>query len=271
MRFIETILLGILGLVSVSAQQPKHPPRVHHQQAQKTQQFRPKNHNENRHRPPGGVHTQPSEGPRTLRCEEHLGPSYQINDRINVTVMSISKFGLKPDCPCPTDKTGKCRTAPHMCVASNVTYVCTFYMRDMTITALGGLVEGTSRDIVSFGHHTMSGGKDPQYFPMISQIFLKGFDNAMSRYVQEVHPMTRDIVVPLRSRWDDCFNHLSFQSMPLMALMYEFHPELWDKVNFHASRFTAALLMLLDVPQSSIVVEKNVRAKTVLMPWTPYW
>jgi hypothetical protein len=34
-----------------------------------------------------------------------------------------------------------------------------------------------------------------------------------------------------RMRWDDCFNHLSFQSLPLIAHVREFRSDIWDKVS----------------------------------------
>eukprot|EP01034_Spumella_vulgaris_P021449 gene21449-27482_t len=85
------------------------------------------------------------------------------------------------------------------------------------------------------------------------------------------NPPVYDLVVPLRMRWDDCFNHLSFQTMPLLGSVKEFHGDIWKTLSWHASLFGAAMLNLLDVPMERIAVEKTILAKTVLLPWVPHW
>lgn len=64
---------------------------------------------------------------------------------------------------------------------------------------------------------------------------------------------------------------MSFQVMPLVGAVLEFHGDLWEKLSWHASTYTAAMLNAMGVPWSAIIVEEPVEAKVLLLPWIPYW
>lgn len=176
-------------------------------------------------------------GPQ-LRCEPSSDGNtfYNISDTIHVQIGNISDYNLKPDCPCALDGQKKCRQQPHMCVASSMNYFCTFTMTNIIVTDWGALLEGDTNDVIQFNHATIGGGKEPMYFPMINSIFLKGFEIAVQKHNPSGHRPAYDLVVPTRTRWDDCFNHLSFQSMPMIAMTYRFHRAQWQNITWHASR-----------------------------------
>lgn len=229
---------------------------------------------QHRHIPPTASYRHPHPGQNnndnTLRCIPSEGPSYRISDSINVTVQRIEDFGFHPDCPCPYDLEGRCRQSPHMCLTSNASHFCTFYMKDITISNWGALYL-SGRRMINFGHRTIAGGGEPQYNPGDAKSFLHGFERAAQRYVASGEHVERNLVVPLRYKWDDCFNHQSFQSIPLIGVMHDLLPQLWQEVDWHASRFTAALLLLLGVPREKILVERNARAKQLVLPWLQFW
>jgi hypothetical protein len=150
-------------------------------------------------------------------------------------------------------------------------------MKDIIVTKRGALLEGTSpKRTMYYGHETMVGEKNAQYAPVMSYMFLKGQELAFIDFVNdkssfnETNSLSGEIVA-LRSRFDDCFNHQSFQSLPMIALVYEFHPSLFSSVYWHASKHTAALLMLLDIPLEKIIIDRAVRVDKVLLPWVPHW
>jgi hypothetical protein len=72
-------------------------------------------------------------------------------------------------------------------------------------------------------------------------------------------------------KWDDCFNHLSFQTLPLISMVKEFHGDIWDILYWHASVDSATLLNLAGVPLERIIIEKSIIAKTIILPWIPHW
>lgn len=214
----------------------------------------------------------------TLRCEFNEGTGYSISSRIQVDVLPLVNTSFRPTEICVYDYKNRCHSKPYLNVATNVTHVCTFHMRDMIVTKRGALLEATdTRRPLSFGHETMVGGKEPQYAPVMAYMFLKGHDLAYFDYPHEkTRPNSAEVtvkgkLVSLRSRFDDCFNHQSFQSLPLIALVYEFHREQFHSLYWQASKHTAAMLMLLDVQPEKIVVERPAKVDEILLPWVPYW
>jgi hypothetical protein len=214
----------------------------------------------------------------TLTCEFNGGRGYSISSRIKVDILPLTNTSFSPTEICVYDYKNRCHSKPYLNVATNVSHVCTFRMRDMIVTKRGALIEGSEpRRPLSFGHETMVGGKDPQYAPVMAYMFLKGHDLAYFDYPLEAkRPSSRGVtvkgkLVPLRSRFDDCFNHQSFQSLPLIALVYEFHRELFHSVYWQASKHTAAMLMLLGIEEKMIVVERPAKVEEILLPWVPYW
>jgi hypothetical protein len=224
--------------------------------------------------------THPIEIPRTLQntlqCGgEKIGSEIvTISNHINVTMANIQDFGFKPTTICIYDFRNQCHTRHHLSVASNATQVCTFRLQNLYITGKGALMENDERMRgISFGHPTMVGGTGKDYAPILNYAYLKGFDNAVDRFHSQFqfNLPSAAIVVPVRSRWDDCFNHQSFQIIPAVALIYEFHREDFYRFYWHASKYTAALLVLADIPANQIIIEKDVKPANILLTWIPYW
>jgi hypothetical protein len=71
--------------------------------------------------------------------------------------------------------------------------------------------------------------------------------------------------------WDDSFHHISFQSVPVIAAFYKFHPTKFYRIVWHVSRFTEALLVLAGVNVMNIASEIPVFARSVYLTWYPYW
>jgi hypothetical protein len=212
----------------------------------------------------------------TLRCggETNCADFFNISNHINVTMTNIQDFGFKPTTICIYDFRNTCHTRHHLSVASNATHVCTFRMQNLYITGKGALMEDDERMRgISFGHPTMVGGTGKDYAPIINYAYLKGFDNAVGRYHSHLQAKLPPdaILIPVRSRWDDCFNHQSFQIIPAVSLIYEFHREDFYRFYWHASKYTAALLLLADIPARQIIIEKDVKPSNILLTWIPYW
>lgn len=204
-------------------------------------------------------------------CRQQAGKRYNFDKYVAVEVKSIQGY---PSCPCAIDVKGKCRFAEHMCFGANTTFLCTLHMKDLTITSWGALIEGDrkSRDVITLGDNSFAGGHAPQYWPEASTVISRGIELALQKFkpVNSLIP-TKDVVIPTRMRWDDCFNHLSFQSLPLIGLVYEHQPELFYKSYWHVSRFTAALLLLMGVEYQRLVIETSVAATAAVLPWIPHW
>ncbi len=147
-------------------------------------------------------------------------------------------------------------------------------MKQITISSSGALIEGSkfSRNVISLTDNSFLGGHDPQYWPGAKFLYQKGVEIALRKFrpVNAAIP-SKSITIPTRYHWDDCFNHLSFQSMPIIGLVYEFHRHLFYSAYWHTSRFTAALLLLLGVEFKNLIIEEHVFAKSVVLPWVPYW
>jgi hypothetical protein len=218
----------------------------------------------------------PRTAQNTLRCggEKNGANIFNISNHINVTMTNIRDFGFKPTTICIYDFRNQCHTRHHLSVASNATQVCTFRMQNLYITGKGALMEDDERMRgISFDHPTMVGGTGKDYAPILNYAYMKGFDNAVGSYHTHLaSELPSDaIVIPVRSRWDDCFNHQSFQIIPAVALIYEFHREDFYRFYWHASNDTAALLLLADIPADQIIIEKDVKPTNILLTWIPYW
>lgn len=179
----------------------------------------------------------------------------------------IKHHNFQLACPVAFDFNGKPRQARHMCTVSLRPNFCQFSIPNIIITKSGGLLECDSLATLSFSHPSMR-GEPPIYFHGIHDIWSSGYVEAAASHKQRNERLpTFPLVVPTRMRWDDCFNHLSFQSMPFIAHVKEFLGDVWDDLYWHASLFTAALLELLDVPKERILIEVPIRAESLVLPW----
>lgn len=179
-------------------------------------------------------------------------------------------------CPCVYDAKGECRQASHMCVASVAPSFCDIQLINATLPRKGGILDCGTLSRYSFNHPSIKGGS-PMYYPLQHDAWAYRHDiHALDfkRFAEHKSGMwlrSVDIVVPLKSRWDDCFNHLSFETLPIIAHVWELHGQKWQEIHWHASLFSAALLRLMDVPQDRILVDETIVARTLLLPWIEVW
>ena len=209
----------------------------------------------------------------TLKCDPGATDIYQISDKITAEPTPITAYDFFPAEVCVYDYLNKCRTKQHMSVASNISSICNFKLKDMIISSKGTIMESNSFQEIYFGDTTMVGGKAPEYAPVMAYMYLKGFEVGHAEFFEKraISRTISNLVVPLRSRFDDCFNHQSFQTLPLIGLIFEFHSDIFHSISWHASRHTAALLMLLNITSDKIIIEESIRTEQILLPWIPYW
>ena len=196
--------------------------------------------------------------------------SYSLHESITAEAFPLSKFGFGPSHPFAYDVDGRKRTVEHMWTSSNVDYFCSFKMNSFRVTSDGKLFKLDTSEQVIFDHPTMCGPYGSIY---AAQMYYDW--NAAIRKktvsLESTESLHRDLVVPLRMAWDDCFNHLSFQSLPLIGAVLEIHGDLWDKLVWHTSLYGAAVVNAMGVPMSRIVVAQPVEADTLILPWIPHW
>jgi hypothetical protein len=191
---------------------------------------------------------------------------------INVTHYSHS---FPKDCPCVYDSKGICQQTSQVCTSPTSDFYCNFRLKNVIISKEGGLLDCRTLSTLTFSHPTMY--ESPTYDPTLNKKFKAYFEKAAAEGLNQLKirkmkaPEAYDMVVPTRMIWDNHFSHLSFQAIPFIAHVKEFNGEIWDKLTWHASVFTAAILRLLDVPEERIIIEKAVFARTIVLPWLPNW
>ena len=196
--------------------------------------------------------------PNQLYCIDNAIHRYNISPIIFVMTESVESKGFQPSCPVAHNVLGNGMTA-NMCYSGNLSYFCTFYMTNVKINSLGGLFQ--SNNMISMNHDTLYGKsllEAPAWIQRLSQR-------------PHVSVPIYDIVIPTRLHWDDCFNHLSFSSLPIIASAYELLKDKVATATWHASLFTAAILNLMGIPLERIIIEKNVHANIAILPWVPKW
>lgn len=183
-----------------------------------------------------------------------------------------------------------------MCNSAVVDYFCDIRISNAVITKLGGFLDCSSLMPYSLSDPSIK-GNDPLYFPSNNDMWAHNFIDMTVKLIEtkfsvsdtlstghrpkqkrqktpisHIKPIQYEIkqyplVIPLRMKWDDCFNHLSFQTLPLIGHAMELYGSIWDQLYWHASLYSAALLRLLDVPLNRIIIEERVVAKELLLPW----
>mmetsp|Transcript_20152 Transcript_20152/g.19464 ORF Transcript_20152/g.19464 Transcript_20152/m.19464 type:complete len:540 (+) Transcript_20152:116-1735(+) len=195
----------------------------------------------------------------------------------NVTYLSHN-FPLT--CPCAYDHTGLCRQKPHMCTASMSSYYCNFKLSSVILSTKGGLIDCRTLSPISFSHPSIGlnppiydDSKFKKWHDYYTEEALNGISSIKEKQKENKLGLLNmyDLVVPTRMIWDDVFNHISFQSIPLIAHIKTFCTEIWYNITWHSSLQTAAILKLLDVKDDKIIIEKSVYAKNVIFPWVPGW
>jgi hypothetical protein len=201
---------------------------------------------------------------------EHMF-SRLISGRIKYSNETI----IQPNCPCSYDMSGKCHQAKHFCHVPMTDYACSFHVRNATVTQQGAIMAGRlyAAELLVLSDVSLVGERQAQYLPAAVSAYNEWVTKTVSAWRSHPTVISRHVktLVPTRMFWDDCFNHLSFQSMPLIGLVYEFHHDLFYSTHWQVSRFTGALLILLGIRQERLVVEESVFAKEVVLPWMKYW
>lgn len=220
-----------------------------------------------------------------LICEKRDSGEGEDNRIVNNKLHGhIQPHNFTRGCPIVYDYQATPHQPDHMCVSSSKDSICVFRIPNVVISVWGALLDKESLRMYSFDHPSI-GMSPPIYYPGVhlkwqtyySEVLAKtpisiGLVNTLKVY---------DIVVPTRMRWDDHFNHLSHQSIPIIAYVYEFFPEIFSSVYWHCSVFTAALLLLIeDVPKDHVLIQslyqkrdkqQPIVANTLLMPWVEGW
>ena len=177
------------------------------------------------------------------------------------------------ECPELYDYNHTLRSTSFMCITSKQNTVYKFEFDDIIITKKGGLISAKTFSKYTFDHFTM-GNLDKNYSTNVQTIWSTYYskrDTLKMSHGYEIQSNHYNLVVPLRMAWDNCWNHLSFQSIVLIGHVYEFYYEYWDQITWHASLFTAGLLQLLDIPPERIVIDKEIYAKKLILPWVRGW
>jgi hypothetical protein len=214
--------------------------------------------------------------------KNHLEEISKLRNHGFHTNVTYSSHNFPLNCPCAYDSKGLCRQKPHMCTASTSSYYCNFKLSSVILSTKGGLIDCRTLSPISFSHSSM-GLRPPVYddsnyvkwHDYYTEKALNGILNIKEKqkkdrlYLQSINMY--DLVVPTRMIWDDVFNHISFQSIPLIAHIKTFYTEIWYNITWHSSLQTAAILKLLDVNDDKIVIEKSIYAKNLIFPWVPGW
>lgn len=194
---------------------------------------------------------------------------------ISSSIKYLNESIIQPNCPCAYDPNGRCRRSSHFCFGPTSTYACSYHIHNATVTDLGAILAGklSSPEVISLSDTTLMAEHAPQYQPTVVKAYEEWLHSVIANFKNYPSLPKRHVrhLIALRMRWDDCFNHLSFQSMPQIGLVYELHPEIFYSTHWHSSRFTAALLFLLGVKTEKVIIEESVHAKEVLLPWMKHW
>lgn len=209
-----------------------------------------------------------SRPPRSLIC-----PTTSSANETSDANRLVGQFLSNPfaqTCPEAFTFDNKIRQASHMCVASNSSSLCIFHGSNIVITKEGAWVDRQTGAFHSFRHPSIA-KMGPLYFPHLHDHWANYYTKFANHLPQTANLPTQKLVCPIRMIWDDCFNHLSFQTLPLIGLVYETQQSRWNKISWHSSLFSAALLTLLGVPEQRIFIERPVIAEELVLPWIPGW
>lgn len=216
--------------------------------------------------PASQIHT----GPIILRCENHHKGFYFIRKQAYVTLQKIADFGFKPTEPYFYDVHGNRHSRPFMWVSSNNDFMCAINLKGMIISIKGAIFNGKDGVAVMWHHPSILGTHETAYYR--NPDLLIGFGKAEREYLGDPKPNdTYNFIVPIRTRWDYCFHHFHIQTIPLIAAIYEFHQNEWEKITWHTSLHSAGVLSLMGVPLERMVIDTPIKAKRVLLPWYPNW
>ena len=207
-----------------------------------------------------------------LQCEKGY---YMMNlDKTYGVRLSMLPHTYNNSCPCAFDEKNTCRYAPFLCQAAQYDYFCSFEMKNIIITKAGGLLDCETLLPIIFDYKKM--------FGIVPKIYRKYFHQWRNYYITaaENHRLNdlnrspypeKELMVMTRMAWDNCFNHISFQTLPMIGIINATYGHMWDTLHWHTSLFTAAVLRLLGVRQDHIVIDTSVIAKRLLWPWLKGW
>lgn len=158
-------------------------------------------------------------------------------------------------------------TGSRFCESATAKFMCSM-MWNMVILTSEGAITDSSSTIYEYGHPSFAGST---FDTSVMKVTMKDF-NTLQEFGSVNSWMKRTIVFPTRMRFDNLFNHMSFQTIPLLGHMKEYFPALWQsEAFFHTSQLTAAFLRVLGIAEHRIVVERPLHANKVVLPWTPRW
>ena len=174
-------------------------------------------------------------------------------------------------CPEIYDYKGNLRVGKHMCLSSIQESICKFELNNVIVTSKGGLIDCSTAKPYSFDHESI-GNMPPIYSAQVHSSWYNYYTDSKTLHINKKYNQNKyNLVVPTRLIWDDCWNHLSFTGMVLIGHVYEFYHDVWDEITWHASLFTAGLLTLMNIPKERIIIEKEIFAKKIILPWVRGW
>lgn len=206
-----------------------------------------------------------------LECKNiGFGVTHDLGHGITVTVGNLTEVGLSTSQPCAYDSSGICHSPRFLSLSSLSSFYCTYNMSNFVVSAEGGIFptsngKALTEELVIFDYAALKSidGYEQYKADVVTP--------ARTFTVPKRIPNTHDLVVPLRVKWDFLFNHLSFEVLPIIGAAYHFYRPIWDKLSFHCSLHSAALMELLGVSASRIIVSETIQVKHVLLPATPHF
>ena len=207
--------------------------------------------------------------PHVISIKLYCGKPDDFERKADI-VADLMPHNFTTICPCAHDLTGHCRQKPHMCTATRHNTFCNFNMTNVIVASGGGMIDAETQETFYLTHPSIR-GEQPIYFQVFHDRWSTSYTESARIFLAEKAELSSlpsyELVLPTRMRWDDCFNHLSFQLLPLLGHARALYHDIWSDIYWHASRYSAAILLLLDIPQSRILIEKNVLAKRLVLPW----
>lgn len=186
------------------------------------------------------------------------------------------------ECPKVYDYLGQPHSSKSLCVAASQESVCIFTLKHAIVTVCGGFMDFSHSYLIpySFDHRSMGRTRPIYYDEVHLKWMLYYTDNTFINYTP-YNMAVYDVVIPTRMIWDGNFGHLYHQSVPFIAHAFEFLPkDLLARAHWHCSTQTAALLMLLNIPEDKLIImrpfqkiskQQPIIAKQLVLPWVSGW
>lgn len=206
--------------------------------------------------------------PSQLKYQHHIYPQ-------------IISHSFSRKCPEVYDYQNHAHQAEHMCSTTKQIKACIFTLSNVVLSVCGGLVDHKTRLPYNFYHSSF--GKEAINGSFVNQQWQSYYlDNAiLGRNRIPAVMKTYEYVIPARMAFDQHFGHLSHQSFPFIGHAYAFiDPSILSQAYWHCSIFTAAILILLDIPEEKLLTQtvfqkrdkqEPILVRNLIYPYVPRW